>query len=97
MTTRRRKMMRPQTQQQVQLGPQDISRAARTGVTLLNTPDAVKVDGPMALSGDLQILNILLSNLASGALQVVQPTPEAELPEEEDPDIPEGEDENGDS
>lgn len=70
------------------LGPAQVQKAAAKGAELLNTKGAVNVDGPTALSGDLQILNIILTNLASGAVILATPEKDEELPEEPDPDIP---------
>jgi len=57
--------------QKVNLEPQQILRAAQAGMQLLQTPGAVNVPGPLAISGDVQILNALLGAIARGEVQVV--------------------------
>lgn len=61
-------------QKQIQLGPEEIQRAAKLGVELFNTKGVLTVDGPTALSPDFQVLNLLLANLAEGTIQVGNPT-----------------------
>lgn len=67
--------------QQIQLSPEQIQRAAKAGLTLLNTPGAVKVDGPMCISGEVQVLNTLLTAIINRQLIIANaPTPEKTPP-----------------
>lgn len=65
--------------QKVQIGPEQVVKAANAGLTLLNTPGAVNVPGPMAISGDIQLLNAVLTAIVQG--QVVLGNPEVEKKE----------------
>ena len=57
------------------LDPEQIKRAAASGVELLNTRGAVNVPSHMALSGDIQILDIVLKALAAGSVVLGKPVP----------------------
>ncbi len=78
-------------QSRIDLNQQQIQMAATAGVTLLNTPGAVKVDGPMATSGVIRTLLQLLMAIANNEVLVVN-TPvklaDAPKPEEESPKDP---------
>lgn len=56
---------------EINFEPQQILLAANAGLTLLQTPGAIKVDGPMAISGDLGILNNLLAAIVQRQLVIV--------------------------
>jgi hypothetical protein len=58
-------------QPRIDLNQQQIQMAANAGVTLLNTPGAVKVDGPMASSGVVRVLLQLLMAIANNEVLVV--------------------------
>ena len=63
--------------QQVNLEPNQVAQAAAAGLTLLNTPGAVSVPGPMALTNNIQILNAVLTAIANGTLVLINaPAPE---------------------
>ena len=67
----------PQAGQQVQIGPDQVIKAATAGLSLLNTPGAVNVPGPMAISGDIQLLNAVLTAIVQGQVVLGNPiTPE---------------------
>ena len=65
-------------EQKVNLSPEQIQKAAAFGAKLLTTPGAVHVDSASALNGDLQLLHIILSNVAEGL--VILATPEQATP-----------------
>lgn len=58
-------------QQKVDLNPQQIQMAAQAGITLLNTPGAVNVPSPMAVSGVVRILYQLLLSISQGEVGLV--------------------------
>lgn len=57
--------------QKIDLNPQQIHMAATAGLQLLNTQGAVKVDGPMAVSGAVRVLYSLLSAIVSQEVMIV--------------------------
>lgn len=58
-------------QPKIDLTPQQIQLAANAGMTLLNTPGAVNVPSPMAVSGVVRTLYQLLLAIAQGEVQLV--------------------------
>ena len=58
-------------QPRVDLNPQQVQMAAQAGVTLLNTPGAVNVPSPMAVSGAVRVLMQLLVAIANQEVMVV--------------------------
>lgn len=56
------------------ISPEQIRAAASAGVELLNTPGAVSVPSTMALTDNVKILHLLLSNLANGSIVVGNPS-----------------------
>ena len=62
-------------QPRVDLNPQQIQAAANAGVTLLTTPGAVRVDGPMAVSGVAQVLLQLLMAIAKQEVMIINVPP----------------------
>ncbi len=73
-------------QPRIDLNQQQIQLAANAGVTLLNTPGAVKVDGPMASSGVIRTLLQLLLAIANNEVLVVNtPVKLADAPKSEEP------------
>jgi hypothetical protein len=58
-------------QPKVDLNPSQVQQAAAAGVQLLNTPGAVNVSGPMAVSGIVGVLNSLLTAIANQEVMVV--------------------------
>ena len=62
-------------QERIDLNPQQIQVAANAGVTLLNTPGAVNVPGPMAISGAVRVLMQLLMAIANQEVMVVNMPP----------------------
>ena len=70
----------PQTGKQVQIGPEQVIKAATAGLTLLNTPGAVNVPGPMAISGDIQLLNAVLNAIVQGQVVLGNPMQEGDAP-----------------
>jgi len=75
-------MNAPQQGQHINLEQPQILRAAQAGLQLLNTPGAVNVPSPMAITGDVQILNALLQAIVQQQVIIVNPPakPEGELP-----------------
>jgi len=67
------------TDQRVQIGPEQVVRAATAGLTLLNTPGAVNVPGPMAISGDVQLLNAVLTAIVQGEVVLGSPAPQGDV------------------
>lgn len=66
---------------QIDLNPQQVQMAANAGLTLLNTPGAVSVPGPMAVTGVVATLNSLLQAIVSGKVVVMNaPTPKEIAP-----------------
>lgn len=65
-------------QPKIDLNPQQIQIAANAGVALLNTPGAVKVDGPMAVSGVVKTLAQLLLAIANQEVMVINIPPKLE-------------------
>ena len=63
-------------QQKIDLNPQQIQIAANAGVTLLNTPGAVNVPSPMAVSGAVRVLMQLLMAIANGEVRVINAPPQ---------------------
>ena len=59
--------------QAIQIGPEQVVKAATAGLALLNTPGAVNVPGPMAVSGEIQLLNALLTALVQGTVVLGHP------------------------
>lgn len=58
-------------QQRIDLNPQQVQMAAQAGVQLLNTPGAVNVPSPMAVSGAVRVLMQLLMAIANQEVMVV--------------------------
>ena len=58
-------------QQQMNLEPQQVLRAATAGIQLLNTPGAVNVPSQMAITGDVAVLNALLSAIVRQEVMIV--------------------------
>jgi hypothetical protein len=58
-------------QPRIDLTPQQIQVAAQAGITLLNTPGAVNVPGPMAVSGAVRVLMQLLMAIANNEVAVI--------------------------
>jgi len=71
-------------QDKIEIGPDQVIRAATAGLALLSTPGAVNVPGPMAISGDIQLLNAVLNAIVQR--QVVLGHPEKGSPEGSGPD-----------
>lgn len=65
-------------QERIDLNPQQIQIAASAGVTLLNTPGAVNVPSPMAVSGAVRVLMQLLMAIANQEVMVVNMPPKLE-------------------
>lgn len=63
-------------QLQVDLNPQQVQMAANAGITLLNTPGAVSVPSPMAVSGVVRVLMQLLMAIANQEVMVVNYPPQ---------------------
>lgn len=63
-------------QQRVDLNPQQVQMAASAGVQLLNTPGAVNVPSPMAVSGAVRVLMQLLMAIANQEVMVVNVPPQ---------------------
>jgi hypothetical protein len=63
-------------QPRVDLNPQQVQMAANAGLTLLNTPGAVNVPGPMAVSGVVKVLAQLLTAIANQEVMVVNFPPQ---------------------
>ena len=78
-------------QPRIDLNQEQIKMAAQAGVTLLNTPGAVNVPSPMAVSGAVRTLMQLLMAIANNEVLVVN-TPvklaDAPKPKEESPKDP---------
>ncbi len=73
-------------QPQIDLNPQQIQMAANAGITLLNTPGAVNVPGPMAVSGVVRVLMQLLMAIANQEVMVVNlPVKLADAPPADEP------------
>jgi len=62
-----------QPQQQINLSQENIQQAAAAGLQLLQTPGAVNVPGPMAVSGIISVLNGLLSAIVNQQVIVLNP------------------------
>lgn len=62
-------------QQMVNLSQDNIQQAAAAGLTLLQTPGAVNVPGPMAVSGIVAVLNSLLTAIVNKQVVVLNPQP----------------------
>lgn len=62
--------------QSINLEPQQVLRAATAGVQLLNTPGAVNVPSQMAITGDVAVLNALLSALVRQEVIIVNAPPQ---------------------
>lgn len=58
----------------VDISQEQMRQAATAGVQLLNTPGAVNVPGPMAVTDSMKILNRMLSAIANGEVAVVNIT-----------------------
>jgi hypothetical protein len=76
----------------VVLSPEVIRRAAAYGADLLNTKGAVKIDAASALTGDLQVLHIILQNIGSGEVILARPE---NPPPQDDIVVESGAEENG--
>ena len=63
-------------QPKMDLTPQQIQMAANAGITLLNTPGAVNVPGPMAVSGIVRTLNAFLLAIVNQEVMVVMVPPQ---------------------
>jgi hypothetical protein len=63
-------------QPKMDLNPQQIQQAANAGITLLNTPGAVNVPGPMAVSGIIRVLNAFLLAIVNQEVMVVMVPPQ---------------------
>ncbi len=63
-------------QQKVDLNPQQVQMAANAGLTLLNTPGAVNVPGPMAISGTVRVLSQLLLAIVNQEVMVINVPPQ---------------------
>ena len=63
-------------QQKIDLNPQQIQMAANAGISLLNTPGAVNVPGPMAVSGVIRTLNALLVAIVNQEVMVINVPPQ---------------------
>lgn len=63
-------------QPKMDLTPQQIQQAANAGITLLNTPGAVNVPGPMAVSGIVRTLNAFLLAIVNQEVMVVMVPPQ---------------------
>lgn len=73
-------------QPRIDLNQQQIQMAANAGVTLLNTPGAVNVPSPMAVSGAVRVLMQLLMAISNGEVLVVNtPVKLADAPPAEEP------------
>ena len=73
-------------QPRIDLNQDQIKMAANAGVTLLSTPGAVKVDGPMATSGVVRTLLQLLMAIGNNEVVVVNtPVKLADAPPAEEP------------
>jgi hypothetical protein len=57
--------------QKINLDQPQILQAAKAGLQLLNTPGAVNVPGPMAVTGEVQILNALLTAIVQQQVVLV--------------------------
>jgi len=68
-------------QNKIDLSPQQVMNAAKAGIQLLNTPGSVNVPGPMAISGDVGVLNALLTAILNGQVLVVNPQQLVKPPE----------------
>ena len=64
--------------QQINLEPQQVLRAAQAGLQLLNTPGAVNVPSPMAITGDIAVLNALLGAISKQEVIIVNAPPQPE-------------------
>jgi len=62
----------------IDLNTQQIFAAANAGMTLLNTPGAVNVPGPMAVSGVTGTLYALLSAIVNREVMIVNVPPQLE-------------------
>jgi hypothetical protein len=62
----------------IDLNTQQIQLAANAGITLLNTPGAVSVPGPMAVSGIVTTLMQLLLAIQNGEVMIVNVPPKLE-------------------
>jgi hypothetical protein len=58
-------------QPKVDLNPQQVQMAANAGITLLNTPGAVNVPSPMAVSGIVRTLYQMLLAISNGEVMLV--------------------------
>lgn len=58
-------------QKLINLSHEQTQQAAAAGVQLLQTPGAVSIPSPMAISGVVSTLNALLTAIASGQVVVV--------------------------
>ncbi len=83
-------------QNQIDLSPQQVMSAAAAGIQLLNTPGAVSVPGPMAVTDVVKVLNSLLTAIVNGQVVVVNPAQLAKPPEG-DKTPPEGDGEQKDA
>ena len=72
--------------QQINLEQPQILRAANAGLQLLNTPGAVNVPSPMAITGDIQILNALLQAIVSQQVVLTNPPKAPAVPTPPDGD-----------
>ncbi len=73
-------------QPRIDLNQDQIKLAANAGVSLLNTPGAVNVPGPMAVSGAVRILMQLLMAIANNEVLVVNtPVKLADAPPADEP------------
>lgn len=73
-------------QPRIDLNQEQIQMAAQAGVTLLNTPGAVNVPSPMAVSGAVRVLMQLLMAIANNEVLVVNtPVKLADAPPAEEP------------
>ena len=62
--------------QQVNLEPQQILKAAQAGIQLLQTPGAVNVPGPLAISGDVAVLHAMLGAIVRQEVMIVNKPPQ---------------------
>jgi hypothetical protein len=73
-------------QQQINLSQDNIVQAAAAGIQLLNTPGAVNVPSPMAISGISQVLHSLLLAIVNKQVMVLQMPAQEKLEETPPPE-----------
>jgi hypothetical protein len=62
-------------QRKVDITQEQMKQAATAGVQLLNTPGAVNVPSPMAISGVMGVLNSMLTAIANGEVILMNVAP----------------------